>query len=135
MHTRQAAGAQADAAHADASQAEAAHAEAEQSEAAHAEAEQAEAAQAEAEQAEAEQAEAAQALAAQAAAAHAAAARRAARRSERVWRRFVVVDVESNERLAEYPLGPHGASAKAGAPAVAAARPPATINILARFNF
>ncbi len=123
MHARQAAGAQEDA---------------EQSAAAHADAEQAEASQADEAHAEASQAAASQVAAAQSAAAQAAAARaarrssRALRRSSRCARRSATL-VLSKLLLLEKPLGPQGASARAGAPAVATARPPATISILANF--
>lgn len=126
---RQAFGAQAPAAHAAAPQAEASQADAAQAEAA-----QADAAHALAAHALAAQAEVAHALAEHAAAAHAAcflASRSAfflALRSARACARAADDALE----LLEKPLGPHGASASAGAPVVAIARPPATMSILAR---
>ena len=141
MHTRQAAGAQEEAEQSaaaqqtDAAQADAAQAEAAQAEAAQADAAQAEAEQADAEQAEAEQAEAAQAAAAQAAAAQAARRSwRARRRSSRCARRSESLEVSKLLLFDNpLPLGPHGASARAGAPTDATARPPATISIFANF--
>lgn len=133
----QAAGAHAAAAQPAGAQSAAAQAAGAQADAEQAAAAQAEAAQAEAEQADAEQADPSQAEAAQAAAAHAAAHAAAAHLARflaclRALRSARALARSDDEYELFEKLAPHGPFAAAGAPAVATARPPATINIFAK---